>query len=87
MAGTAKPGIERIYYIVDKIQDVIQEEHRITFQYYEYTPQKEKVLKHGGYTEFDDEFVRQIIQKIAVEDEDTIRIHFRDSEMVMEQEL
>jgi len=87
MAGTAKPGNERIYYIVDKIQDVIQEEHRITFQYYEYTPQKEKVLKHGGYTEFDDEFVRQIIQKIAVEDEDTIRIHFRDSEMVMEQEL
>lgn len=87
MAGTAKPGNERIYYIVDKIQDAIQEEHRITFQYYEYTPQKEKVLKHGGYTEFDDEFVRQIIQKIAVEDEDTIRIHFRDSEMVMEQEL
>lgn len=40
-----------------------------------------------GYTEFDDEFVRQIIQKITVEDEETIRIHFRDSEMVMEQEL
>ena len=39
------------------------------------------------YTEFDDEFVRQIIQKITVEDEDTIRVHFRDSEMVMEQEL
>lgn len=41
----------------------------------------------AGYTEFDDEFVRQIIQKTTVEDEDTIRIHFRDSEMVMEQEL
>ena len=41
----------------------------------------------AGYTEFDDEFVRQIIQKITVEDKDTIRIHFRDSEMVMEQEL
>ena len=41
----------------------------------------------AGYTEFDDEFVRQIIQKITVEDEETIRIHFRDSEMVMEQEL
>lgn len=40
-----------------------------------------------GYTEFDDEFVRQIIQKITVEDEEIIRIHFRDSEMVMEQEL
>ena len=41
----------------------------------------------AGYTEFADEFVRQIIQKITVEDEETIRIHFRDSEMVMEQEL
>ena len=36
----------------------------------------------AGYTEFADEFVRQIIQKITVEDEETIRIHFRDSEMV-----
>lgn len=41
----------------------------------------------AGYTEFADEFVRQIIQKITVEDEETIRIHFRDSEMMIEQEL
>lgn len=41
----------------------------------------------AGYTEFADEFVRQIIQKITVEDEETIRIHFRDSDMVIEQEL
>ena len=40
----------------------------------------------AGYTEFADEFVRHIIQKITVEDEETIRIHFRDSEMVIEQE-
>lgn len=40
----------------------------------------------AGYTEFADEFIRQIIQKITVEDEETIRIHFRDSEMVIEQE-
>lgn len=40
-----------------------------------------------GYTEFDDEFVRQIIQKITVEDADTIRIQFRDSDVVLEQEL
>lgn len=40
----------------------------------------------AGYTEFADEFVRQIIQKITVEDGETIRIHFRDSEMVIEQE-
>ena len=41
----------------------------------------------AGYTEFDNEFVRQIIQKITVEDTETIRIHFRDSDMVLEQEL
>ena len=40
-----------------------------------------------GYTEFDDEFVRQIIQKIIVEDADTIRIQFRDSDVVLEQGL
>lgn len=40
-----------------------------------------------GYTEFDDEFVRQIIQKITVEDADTIRIQFIDSDVVLEQGL
>ena len=40
-----------------------------------------------AYTEFDDEFVRQIIQKITVEDADTIRIQFRDSDVVLEQGL
>lgn len=39
------------------------------------------------YTEFDDEFIRQIIQKITVEDADTIRIQFRDSNVVLEQGL
>ena len=41
----------------------------------------------AGYTEFDDEFVRQIIQKITVEDAETIHIHFRDSDVVLEQEV
>ena len=41
----------------------------------------------AGYTEFDDEFVRQIIQKITVENDGTIRIHFRDSDVVLEQEV
>ena len=41
----------------------------------------------AGYTEFDDEFVRQIIQKITVEDAETIHVHFRDSDVVLEQEL
>lgn len=41
----------------------------------------------AGYTEFDNELVRQVIQKITVEDTETIRIHFRDSDEVLEQEL
>ena len=40
-----------------------------------------------GYTEFDDEFIRQIIQKITVEDADTIHIQFRDSNVEIEQGL
>ena len=34
-----------------------------------------------------DQLVRQVIQKITVEDAETIRIHFRDSDEVLEQEL
>ena len=41
----------------------------------------------AGYTEFDDEFVRQITQKITVEDAETIHVHFRDSDVVLEQGL
>ncbi len=40
-----------------------------------------------GYTEFDNELVRQVIQKIAVEDAETIRVQFRDSKTVIEQEI
>ena len=40
-----------------------------------------------GYTEFDNELVRQIIQKITVEDAETIRIQFRDSKTMIEQEI
>ncbi len=40
-----------------------------------------------GYTEFDEELVRQFIQKIAVENAETIRIHFRDSDVALEQGL
>ena len=49
MDGTVKPENECIYYSVDKIHSAIQEKRQITFQYFEYTPQKEKVLKHDGY--------------------------------------
>ena len=49
MDGTPKPENEAIYYIVDALQTAIQEGKQISFQYYEYLPTKEKVLKHGGY--------------------------------------
>ena len=40
-----------------------------------------------GYTEFDQELVRRFIQKVTVEDAETIRVHFRDSDVVLEQGL
>ena len=49
MDGTAKPDNETIYYAIDAIQTAIHEQQTISFQYYEYTPKKEKVLKHKGY--------------------------------------
>ena len=49
MDGTAKPDNETIYYAIDAIQTAIHEKQSISFQYYEYTPKKEKVLKHKGY--------------------------------------
>lgn len=49
MDGMLKPSNEAIYYIVDTIQSSIQSNQQISFQYYEYLPTKEKVLKHQGY--------------------------------------
>lgn len=49
MGGTPKPENESIYYNVDTIHTAVQKKQQIIFQYFEYTPQKEKVLKHDGY--------------------------------------
>lgn len=49
MDGMPKPENEAIYYIVDSLQTAIQESKQISFQYYEYLPTKETVLKHMGY--------------------------------------
>lgn len=49
MDGTAKPDNEAVYYAIDAIQTAIHEQRAISFQYFEYTPKKEKVLKHKGY--------------------------------------
>lgn len=48
---------------------------------------KRRWRSHRQYTEFDNELVRQVIQKITVEDAETIHIHFRDSDVVLEQEV
>lgn len=49
MDGTSKPDNETVYYAIDAIQMAIHEQRAISFQYFEYTPKKEKVLKHKGY--------------------------------------
>ena len=49
MGGTPKPENESIYYNVDTIHNAVQKKQQITFQYFEYTPKKEKILKYDGY--------------------------------------
>ena len=36
-------------YTIDLIDDAIDRKVKIEFQYYEFTPEKNKVLKHNGY--------------------------------------
>lgn len=48
MASFVKPDNEQIYYIVDAINDAINTGKKISFQYYDYTVKKEKVLRHDG---------------------------------------
>lgn len=43
-----KPDNEQIYYIVDTINDTINEGKQISFQYYDYSGLKKKVLKNKG---------------------------------------
>lgn len=43
-----KPVNETVYYSADVICTAIEQGKQITFQYYEYTPAKRKVLKHKG---------------------------------------
>ena len=43
-----KPDNERIYYIIDAINDAINASKQISFQYYDYTGLKKKVLRNKG---------------------------------------
>ena len=43
-----KQGNEQIYYIVDTINDAINQNRKISFKYYEYSADKKKKLKNNG---------------------------------------
>ena len=47
-ADALKPGNEQIYYAIDVITDAINLSRQIRFQYYDYLPTKEKILKNEG---------------------------------------
>lgn len=49
-ADRLKPGNENIYYIVDQITDAINEEKKVSFKYFDYSPEKERVLRRNGET-------------------------------------
>jgi len=44
----SKAGNESIYLTVDRIQSMIAEKKKIAFQYFDYAPDKSKVLRHEG---------------------------------------
>ena len=46
--GRIKPGNERIYLIVDAINEAINSNKKISFQYFQYNVRKEKKLKRNG---------------------------------------
>lgn len=46
--GRIKPGNERIYIIIDAINEAINSDRKISFQYFKYNELKEKVLKRNG---------------------------------------
>ena len=46
--GRIKPGNERIYLIVDAINEAINANKKISFQYFQYNVRKEKKLKRNG---------------------------------------
>ena len=47
-ADLLKPDNEQIYYAIDVITDAINTGRQIRFQYYDYLPTKEKILRNEG---------------------------------------
>lgn len=48
IAGRVKATNEKVLYTVDMLYEAILQNRRFQFQYYEYTAEKKKVLKHKG---------------------------------------
>lgn len=48
IADRIKPGNEQVYYIVDAINNAINSGKKISFQYFEYAVNKQRVLKNNG---------------------------------------
>lgn len=46
--GRIKPGNERVYIIIDAINEAINANEKISFKYFRYNVQKEKELRHNG---------------------------------------
>ena len=46
--GRIKSGNEKVYIILDTINDAINKNKKISFQYFQYNVKKEKKLKHNG---------------------------------------
>ena len=46
--GRAKPDNEKVFYILDAVNEAIDQGRKIRFQYTEYNNRKRRVLKHGG---------------------------------------
>ena len=86
VANRIKTMNESIYYNVDFIHSAINDNKKITFRYYEWTPEKEKKLRHGGATycvspwalSWDDEYYYMIAYDSAAE---KIK-HYRVDKMV-----
>lgn len=48
IAERVKPANEQIYYIVDRIHSAINDSRQISFQYFEYNAQRQKVFRNNG---------------------------------------
>lgn len=48
VSGRVKTMNESVYYNIDKIHTAISENRQISFKYYEYNINKEKIYRHGG---------------------------------------